>query len=166
MIKKLSISGFRNFTDDPISELDLISNGFILIGGSNGSGKSTIFYALQFVFGAKKGRFEHKKIRRLINKNENINFTKVSVTLDNSNNDIPFLNENVTIERNLGKINSEYDSFKLNGEEKNLGEIRDFLKTIHIDPDNPFQFAEQGKLTSILIKSPSERFKLLDILIP
>ena len=159
MIKKISISGFRNFPDKPILNINLIKEGLILIGGHNAKGKTSIFHSLGFIFGGNKGFYAQNRIRNFVNSDPNIHFALVKIILDNSPQDgiMPFpgiLEEEVTIERLMGKKGNQEDYIKFCGKQISPSELRDILRRAHINPDNPYQFVGQEQLTSIISKSP------------
>ena len=171
MIENIEVCGFRVFPGEKIYSIDIKPEGFILIGGLNGTGKTSLYYSLGFAFGGNKGVFSRNRIRSLVNYNDNTEYARIKVTLQNKSINRKRLfsgieEDYIIIERVIGKENADNDSIKVNNMRVNRSELRSILRQVHIDPGNPFQFVEQGQLASIISKSPDERLSLLDIFIP
>lgn len=171
MIESIEISGFRVFSGEKRYRIPLIPDGFILIGGLNALGKTSIYQSLRFAFAGNKDSLSRSKIKGLVNYNSNTSYAMVQVQLKNRLSDgsiiFPGINENkVIIERVIGKYNSDNDYIRVNGNVITASDLRSMLRQAHIDADNPYQFVGQGQLATIITKSLEERLKLLDIFIP
>ena len=87
MIEKIEITGFKNFPGDIFFVLDVIPTGFILFGGLNATGKSSVYEIIAFDFGASKGLFFRNKIKDLINSDNKVTHCCVRITLKNIDDD-------------------------------------------------------------------------------
>jgi len=169
LIESIELCGFKVFPGDKKFKVDLIPEGFILIGGPNARGKSSIYQGLGFSLIGTKGVFSRNRKKNLVNYDED--FCMVRVHLRNLLNDgskaFPgFESKSLVIERVIGKESSNNDYIKVNGINMTPNELTSILRQANIDPNNPYQFVSQGELPEIINKTPQERLKLLDIFIP
>ena len=86
-IKEIRLYGFKSFPDETKIMLNAGITAFV---GPNGSGKSNIFDALRWIFGEQSMKaLRCERIEDLIfmssDVQREVNFTDVSVTIDNEN---------------------------------------------------------------------------------
>ena len=169
MIESIEVCGFKVFPGSKIFKIDLIPEGFILIGGPNFRGKSSIYQGLGFSLIGTKGVFSRNRKRNLVNYDEEYCMVRVHLRnfLRDGSKAFPGIEtKSLVIERVIGKTNSNNDYIKVNGINMTPSELKSILLQAHIDPNNPYQFVSQGELPEIINKTPQERLKLLDIFIP
>lgn len=160
-ITKLTLQGFKSFNKRisiPFLE------GFNVITGPNGSGKTNLVDAICFVIGrssAKTLRADrfHELIYNGGKDGEPASYASVTLWLDNSNRMFPFEEKEISIKR---KINRKGVSvFKLNGKTVTKSKILEILSAARIYPDG-HNIVQQGDITNIIEMNPEERRKIID----
>jgi len=160
-IEKVVIQGFKSFkrkTSIPIPE------GFSVITGPNGSGKTNVSDALCFVLGksssknlrAKKG---HELIFHGSNKKDKSEFAKVTIYFDNSKKLIPLEDKVVTVGRRIN--GAGVSTYRLNGKVVTKQQIRDILAPAGINPDGQ-NIVQQGEVTHLVELDPIQRRQIID----
>jgi len=161
VIQKIKMKGFKSFA----RPLELpFGNGFNMIIGANGSGKSNVMDALCFVFGkisAKSMRAE-KSANLLYNGGKTgtaAKLAEVSITMDNSKKTFPIENESIEISRVVNeKGNSLY---RINGEKRTRQQVLDLLYSGKIDPDG-HNIVLQGDIIRFMEMASEERREVIE----
>ena len=155
-LKTLTMRGFKSFASATTLALE---PGITCVVGPNGSGKSNVVDALAWVMGEQGARnLRGGKMDDVIfagtSKRQALGRAEVSLTIDNSDGQIPIDYTEVTISRTLFRTGgSEY---AVNGESARLLDIQELLndsglgKEMHV-------IVGQGRLDQILHADPLER---------
>jgi chromosome segregation protein len=160
-ITKLTLQGFKSFNKRisiPFLE------GFNVITGPNGSGKTNLVDAICFVIGRSSAKtLRADRLHELIynggKEGEPASYASVTLWLDNSDHTFPFEDKEISIKR---KINRKGISvFKLNGKTVTKSRILEILSAARIYPDG-HNIVQQGDITNIIEMSPEERRKIID----
>lgn len=161
-LNKVIIQGFKSFQRKTVIPF---FEGMTAIVGENGSGKSNIVEAIQFVLGKRSSNLRAEKMEHLIfnggNGRKPSEFAEVTLFFDNSSGKFDeFLDEHkdeITIGR---KITRSYSTYKFMGKNCQRDLIDRILKKMGIDSEH--NFIKQEEITSIIKKSPIERRKIID----
>ncbi len=148
-LQKLVLKNFKSFRKAEIP----FANGFSVIAGSNGSGKSNILDALMFVIGAMSMKMlRASRLTDLVNDSAAENYAKVDLSM--KHNGTAF-----EISRMIDKRGSSV--YRLNGEKKAMNEVTSFLRELGIRPDG-HNIVVQGDITKIISMSAIERREIID----
>lgn len=160
-LKRLELKGFKSFPNKTDIEF---KEGITSIVGPNGSGKSNISDAIRWVLGEQSIKsLRGEKLEDVIfsgseNKKPS-NYCEVSLTIDNSNNEMDLEFSEITIKRRFYK-NGESEFF-LNNKSCRLKDIREIFLDTGIGKDG-YSIIEQGKVDEILSNNPFNRRKVFD----
>ena len=122
-LKKLILKNFKSFKKAEIP----ITEGFSVVAGSNGSGKTNILDSLMFVLGASSLKsLRASKLTDLVNNDSTENYAKVELLLNNDG-------EDFEISRMVDKQGKSV--FRMNSEKKTMNEVRSFLYELGIRAD-------------------------------
>ncbi|KAH9414898.1 Structural maintenance of chromosomes protein 3 [Dermatophagoides pteronyssinus] len=161
-IKKIIISGFRSYKYCLIDDL---CPGLNVIVGSNGSGKSNLVMALEFVLTQNYNRLnEQQRLLLMCNQNQSDNGSAktieafVELHFDNEDKFFPVNEPLVIIKRQITRTN---DNFFINGKLAKNDELMAFLESGGFSRDNSYFIVKQGLVTDIATSNPK---KILDIL--
>ena len=160
-LKRLTVKGFKSFADR--TSLDF-EPGVAVVVGPNGSGKSNVVDAVAWVLGAQGARsLRGGKMEDVIfagtPKRSASGKAEVSLTLDNSGNDLPVPSREVTITRALTRDGES--TYAINGEPCRLLDITELLshtgmgRTQHV-------IVGQGRLDAILQARPEDRRAVIE----
>lgn len=166
-INKITMHGFKSFqrkTAVPMYE------GLTAIVGTNGSGKSNIQEAIQFVLGQRSSNLRADKMEQLIfNGGENRKpAEKAEVTLYFDNSDGRFdevLDEEdkgvdeVAIGRKVKR--NGYSTYRFMGNNCKRSKIDEVMNVANLHDDG-YHIVRQGKVTGIVKQTPVERRKAID----
>ncbi len=161
-IKTIELDNFKSFSGHV--KLDFV-NGFNIVAGANGSGKSNIIDALMFVFGgASKKEMRSDLLTDLIFNGGKLRSpaesAKVTLTLDNSDGGLKGYEEKeVSISRKIDK--SGKSVFRINGKASTREEILNLLSVIKVKQDS-FNIIPQGRINDIINASNEERLSLVN----
>ncbi|MBN1896698.1 MAG: AAA family ATPase [Candidatus Aenigmarchaeota archaeon] len=160
-IEKISMEGFKSFkrkVSIPFPQ------GFSVVTGPNGSGKTNIADAIYFVLGSGGSRFlRAKKAHELIfqgnAKKKASDYAKVTMHLDNRDRVLPLDDDSVSVSRRVNKAG--VSTYRLSGRIATKQEVIDTLvqASISLDGHNMIQ---QGDVTRIVEMGPVDRRKVLD----
>ncbi|KAJ51536.1 chromosome segregation protein [Clostridium tetanomorphum] len=160
-LKSIEIRGFKSFANK--TELTF-KNGITAIVGPNGSGKSNISDAIRWVLGEQSVKslrggkmedviFAGTQFRKAVS------LAQVSLTLDNSNSELPIEYCDVTISRRIYRSgDSEY---YINNTQCRLKDIQELFMDTGIGKEG-YSIIGQGKIEAILSGKPEERRSLLE----
>ena len=166
-IKELIIENFKSFVGRHRIPFQM---GFTGITGLNGSGKSNIVDAIQFVLGTRSSKvIRAKRLSELIfnggKKGKPASFCTVSVVFDNKERMLPIDADTVTFTKKV-KISTTSQMgysvyYYLNGRASSNGEFEKVLAEAGIYPD-AYYIVKQGDITDIVRIGGVERRKILE----
>lgn len=162
-IKELEFINFKSFGKKvKIPFFD----GFTTISGPNGSGKSNIIDGILFVLGLSSSRtLRAEKLTDLIYNGEGSkkpDFAQVTIRFDNTDREMPFDADEVSITRKIRETDSGYYSyFYFNGKAVSLGDVHNYLAKARVTPEG-YNVVMQGDVTRIINMTPGERRKIID----
>lgn len=161
-ITRITLQGFKSF-NKKIS-IPFLKNGFNIICGPNGVGKSNVVDAVCFVLGrtsAKSLRAErlHELIFHGGERKKPAGYTSVSLYLDNSSKDFQSEETEVFVTR---KVNIKGVSvYKINGRTTTREKVLELLSSARVYPDG-HNIVLQGDVTNIIEMNPVERRSIID----
>ena len=136
IIKKIVLENFKSYYGR--MEVGPLHSHFTAIVGPNGSGKSNTIEALLFVFGFPSRKMRFKNLSELIHnsaKHQDVMKATVEVHFEElGENEAPIPQSSLVLSRSVTK--SENSTYKVNGTDKNLSEVKAILKEKKIDLDN------------------------------
>ncbi|MBI4052825.1 MAG: AAA family ATPase [Candidatus Diapherotrites archaeon] len=151
---KLSHMRLKNFKSFRKAEMP-IADGFTVIAGSNGSGKSNLLDALMFGFGITSLKMlRASRLTDLVNYSSNEGYAKCDIVLREKENDKKF-----EISRMVDKQGKSV--YRLDSEKKTLNEISSLLGELGIKPAG-HNIVVQGDITRIMEMSSQQRREIID----
>lgn len=160
-LKSIEIRGFKSFAD----KTDLsFKKGVTAVVGPNGSGKSNISDAIRWVLGEQsiktlRGGKMEDVIFAGTQFRKPVGLAQVSLTLDNSQGELPVDYSDVTISRRLYR-NGDSD-YLINNNSCRLKDIQELFMDTGIGKEG-YSIIGQGKIDAILSGKPEERRALLE----
>jgi chromosome segregation protein len=160
-LKSIEIRGFKSFAD----KTDLaFKKGVTAVVGPNGSGKSNISDAVRWVLGEQSVKslrggkmedviFAGTQFRKAVG------LSQVSLTLDNTEGDLPIDYSDITISRRLYR--SGESEYYINNTQCRLRDIQELFMDTGIGKEG-YSIIGQGKIDAILSGRPEERRSLLE----
>jgi chromosome segregation protein len=161
-ISKITLQGFKSF-NKKIS-IPFLKNGFNIICGPNGVGKSNVVDAVCFVLGRASAKsLRADRLPELIfhgsKGKKPANYTSVTLYLDNSKKGFQFDEPEVFVTR---KVNRRGVSvYKINGRTTTREKVLELLSSARIYPEG-HNIVLQGDVTNIIEMSPRERRLIID----
>lgn len=160
-LKSLEIQGFKSFANKILFKFH---NGITGIVGPNGSGKSNVGDAVRWVLGEQSSRqlrgtsmqdviFSGTESRRPLG------YASVSITLDNSDHQLPIDYEEVTVTRRVYR--SGESEYLMNGTVCRLRDINELFYDTGIGKEG-YSIVGQGQIDKILSGKPEDRRELFD----
>lgn len=161
LLKSLEIRGFKSFADK--TELKFRS-GVTAVVGPNGSGKSNISDAVRWVLGEQSVKtLRGGKMEDVIfagtQFRKPVGLAQVSLTLDNSKNNLPIAYSDVTVTRRI--FRSGESEYLINNSPCRLKDITALFMDTGIGKEG-YSLIGQGKIEAILSGRPEERRALLE----
>ena len=155
-LKQLEITGFKSFADR--TRLDF-EPGIIAIVGPNGCGKTNIVDAVRWVLGEQSiKRLRGSKMEDVIfqgsSERTGLGMAEVSLTIDNSEKNLPIEYSEVTVKRRVFRSGESH--YFIN---KNLCRLKD-VDSLFMDTGigtRAYSVFEQGKMDLLLSIKPEER---------
>lgn len=160
-LKSIEIRGFKSFAD----KTDLaFKKGVTAVVGPNGSGKSNISDAVRWVLGEQSVKsLRGGKMEDVIfagtQFRKPVGLSQVSLTLDNSDGELPIDYSDVTISRRLYR--SGESEYYINNTQCRLRDIQELFMDTGIGKEG-YSLIGQGKIDAILSGRPEERRGLLE----
>ena len=160
-LKSLTLKGFKSFAD--VTTLDL-EPGITVVVGPNGSGKSNIVDAVAWVLGAQGPRtVRSSKMDDVIfagtEKRAALGRAEVSLTIDNSDGQLPIEFSELTVSRILFRNgDSEY---AINGVACRLLDVQDLLSDTGVGRQQHV-IVSQGQLDAVLNARPEDRRAIIE----
>jgi len=160
-LKSIEIRGFKSFADK--TELTF-KKGVTAVVGPNGSGKSNISDAVRWVLGEQSVKsLRGGKMEDVIfagtQFRKPVGLAQVSLTLDNSDNELAIDYSDVTISRRLYR--SGESEYYINNTQCRLKDIHELFMDTGIGKEG-YSIIGQGKIDAILSGKPEERRGLLE----
>lgn len=159
-IKSITLSNFRSFKQQP--EIHPFSPEVNCVVGRNGSGKSNLFDAVQFVLGCPKfWSLRTEERQSLLHEGSGSAAVNafVEIVFDNSDNRFSLENsDEVVVRRTIGH---KKDEFFLQRKRATKNEIMSLLEGAGFSRSNPYFIVQQGKVNVLCTMSDSERLQLL-----
>ena len=160
-LKSIEVQGFKSFANKLKFDFH---QGITGIVGPNGSGKSNVADAVRWVLGEQRA----KQLRGgnmqdvIFSGTENrkpLSYASVSITLDNSDHQLPVDYEEVTVSRKLYR--SGESEYLLNGSICRLKDVNELFYDTGIGKEG-YSIIGQGQIEKILSGKPEERRELFD----
>lgn len=161
LLKSIELKGFKSFADK--TEL-ILKKGITTIVGPNGSGKSNISDGVRWVLGEQsikslRGGKMEDVIFAGTQFRKSLGLAQVSMTLDNSNKELPIDYSFVTISRRLYR--SGESEYYINNTQCRLKDIQELFMDTGIGKEG-YSIIGQGKIDTILSGRAEERRNLLE----
>ncbi len=166
-IKEMVIENFKSFRGRKVIPFQ---TGFTGITGLNGSGKSNIVDAAQFVMGTRSTRvIRARRLSELVfnggKKWKPAGFCQVAITFDNRDRELPIDEDEVVFTKKVKITPTNQQGYNayyyLNGRPSTNGEFDRVLSDAGIFVDG-YNVVKQGDVTDITSMTPVERRKILD----
>ncbi|KAL3823137.1 hypothetical protein ACHAXA_010393 [Cyclostephanos tholiformis] len=159
-IKSITLSNFRSFKQQP--EIHPFSSEMNCVLGRNGSGKSNLFDAVQFVLACPKfWSLRTEERQSLLHEGSGSAAVNafVEIVFDNSDNRFSLENsDEVVVRRTIGH---KKDEFFLQRKRATKNEIMSLLEGAGFSRSNPYFIVQQGKVNALCTMSDGERLQLL-----
>jgi len=157
-IKQLIIQGFKTYKDR--TEIDPFYAGHNVIVGRNGSGKSNILDAIQFVLSDKFAAMRKETRQALLHEGtgREVMSASVEVIFDNKDRRFPLEKDEVSLKRTIGLKKDEYF---LDEKHMSKSDIVNLLESAGLSRSNPYYIVPQGKVVSLIRMRDAERLELL-----
>ena len=155
-LAKLEMVGFKSFADKTEFKFEPGVTAFV---GPNGCGKSNVVDAVRWILGeqsakAVRGKEMADVIFKGTDRRRSLGYAEASLTILNSENDLPVDYEEVCITRRLYR--SGESEYLLNRQPCRLRDIRELLMDTGVGATN-YYVIEQGKVDRVLQANPQER---------
>jgi len=159
-IKQITISNFRSFRQQPEIHPFAATTNCVL--GRNGSGKSNLFDAVQFVLLAPRfATLRSEERQALLHEGSGSAAVNafVEVVFDNSDNRFSLEHsDEVVLRRTVG---SKKDEFFLQRKRATKQEVQSLLEGAGFSKSNPYFMVQQGKIQSLCLMTDAQRLELL-----
>ncbi|MCK8827106.1 chromosome segregation protein SMC [Natroniella acetigena] len=160
-LKQIEIKGFKSFADKVQIDFEPAITGII---GPNGSGKSNISDAVRWVLGEQSAKtLRGSKMEDIIfagsKQRRALGMAQVSLTLDNSQGELPIDYNQVTISRRVTR--SGESDYLINNNICRLKDIQELLLDTGIGKDS-YSIIGQGKVDQILSERSVDRRELFE----
>lgn len=160
-IKKIELIGFKSFADR--TEI-LLNDGVTCVVGPNGCGKSNISDAIRWVLGERSAKLlRGSRMEDVIFNGTDFRkpqgMAEVSLTVDNSNHEMPIGYDEVVFSRRLYR--SGESEYLINRTSCRLKDILDLILDTGMG-SNSYSMIEQGRIDLILSADPEERRFLIE----
>ena len=160
-LKSIEVHGFKSFANKMKFQFH---NGITGIVGPNGSGKSNVGDAVRWVLGEQsvkqlRGSNMQDVIFSGTENRKPMGFAMVSITLDNSDHQLPVDYNEVTVTRRLYR--SGESEYLINGTACRLRDVKELFYDTGIGKEG-YSIIGQGQIDKILNGKPEERRELFD----
>ena len=153
------LEGFKTYVNRTV--ISGFDQQFNAITGFNGSGKSNILDAIQFLLGSTNKEMLRLKsnITEIIYKEgcSGIEKASVSIKFKCANKNLRptgyEANEELLITRQITK--DKVSKFFVNGLASNLSKVKSIFRSVHLNIDNPHFLVKQGQITKIINLKPA-----------
>lgn len=160
-LKSIEVQGFKSFAHKIKFDFH---NGITGIVGPNGSGKSNVADAVRWVLGEQRvkqlrGGSMQDVIFSGTENRKPLSYASVSITLDNSDHQLPIDYEEVTVARKLYR--SGESEYLINGSVCRLKDVNELFYDTGIGKEG-YSIIGQGQIERILSGKPEEKRELFD----
>ncbi|MDO4534719.1 MAG: chromosome segregation protein SMC [Clostridium perfringens] len=160
-LKSLEIRGFKSFADKTELKFD---KGITAVVGPNGSGKSNVSDSVRWVLGEQSAKtLRGSKMEDIIfsgtDYRKPLGLAQVSLTLDNSNGELPIEYNDVKVTRRV--FRSGDSEYLINNSPCRLKDIVNLFMDTGIGKEG-YSLIGQGKIDAILNGKPEDRRALLE----
>ena len=160
-LKSIEVHGFKAFANKIRFEFD---GGITGIVGPNGSGKSNVADAVRWVLGEQsakqlRGSSMQDVIFSGTETRKPMSFAYVSLTLDNSDHQLPISYDEVTVARRVYR--SGESEYLINGSECRLRDVQELFFDTGIGKEG-YSIIGQGQIDKVLSGKPEERREIFD----
>ncbi|PSN53788.1 Structural maintenance of chromosomes protein 3 [Blattella germanica] len=157
-IKQVIIEGFKSYKSRTV--LGPFHQKLNVIVGANGSGKTNILYAIQFVITDQFSYLSKDVRRNLIFSGSGVRCqcASVNIILNNFDNQLPVETEEVSLCRKIGLT---FDKLYVNGKQTTHKEMKNLLIAAGFSTCNPFYLVKQGKVCELAAASDAHRLTVL-----
>ena len=163
IIKKIVLENFKSYYGR--MEVGPLHSHFTAIVGPNGSGKSNTIEALLFVFGFPSRKMRFKNLSELIDNSANHHQDVMKATVEVHFEEVGEDEETIpdsTLVLSRSVTKSENSTYKINGMDKNLSEVKAILREKKIDLDNNRFLILQGEVEQISLMKPIELLEYIE----
>jgi len=156
-IKSITISGFKSYKRKVHLEL---SRGHNVIVGSNGSGKSNIYAALEFVLSSKYDMLGSAQRKQLLHDagQSGVVSAFVEIVFDNEDGRFPINEKLISIKRMIG---AKKDEYFINQKQTTKRELNSVLESAGISKFNQHFIVPQGQIAQRVQERDNERLQLI-----
>eukprot|EP00485_Elphidium_margaritaceum_P001061 CAMPEP_0202695504 /NCGR_PEP_ID=MMETSP1385-20130828/9085_1 /ASSEMBLY_ACC=CAM_ASM_000861 /TAXON_ID=933848 /ORGANISM="Elphidium margaritaceum" /LENGTH=1300 /DNA_ID=CAMNT_0049351543 /DNA_START=93 /DNA_END=3995 /DNA_ORIENTATION=- len=156
-IKSITICGFKSYKKKVHLELH---PGHNVIVGSNGSGKSNIYAALEFVLSSKYDILSSAQRKQLLHDagQSGVISAYVEVIFDNESGRFPIAEALVSIKRTIG---AKKDDYFINQKQATKKELNNLLESAGISKHNQYFIVPQGQIAQRVKERDHERLQLI-----
>jgi len=157
-IKQLLVEGFKTYKN--LTVLPPFDARHNVIVGKNGSGKSNVFAAIQFVLGDKYSSIRSEERQNLLHEGagRDVISASVEIIFDNSDSRFPMEKKEVSIKRTIGLKKDEYF---VNSTHASKSEVQGLLEAAGLTKENQYNIVQQGKVDRLIQMSDAQRLELL-----
>eukprot|EP00934_Nitzschia_sp_Nitz4_P004597 Nitzschia sp. Nitz4//scaffold6_size259037//88180//92167//NITZ4_001062-RA/size259037-augustus-gene-0.319-mRNA-1//-1//CDS//3329556857//4587//frame0 len=159
-IKQITISNFRSFRQQP--EIHPFAPTTNCVVGRNGSGKSNLFDAIQFVLlGPRFATLRTEERQALLHEGSGSAAVTAFVEVVFDNSDQRFSLEHsdeVVLRRTVG---AKKDEFFLQRKRATKQEVQSLLEGAGFSKSNPYFMVQQGKIQTLCVMTDTQRLELL-----
>jgi len=155
-IKSVKMTGFRSYKEETLVEFSRKHN---VVVGKNGSGKSNVFKALEFILSNQYRSVASRDFQKYVYEgSERRAYASVEVVFDNASQQIPLPTTEVVIRRIFG---SKKDQWSLNGKNTNKEDVTSLLESAGLSRTNPYYIVAQGQVTTLIKMKDEHRLQLV-----
>ncbi|PPS94772.1 Structural maintenance of chromosomes protein 3 [Cryptosporidium hominis] len=158
-IKELKICGFKTYRDETTISFH---PGCNCIVGLNGSGKSNILAAIQFLLSDSFGNTLVER-RALLHEGLGPQATEayVELSLDNIGRRLSMYDEDVVTIKRIFRSSSQKNEWQVMGKNISKKDFDSILESCGISRNNPYFIVRQGKVAELATMSDASRLRLL-----
>ena len=158
-IVRVELSGFKSYAHATVNNLSPHCN---VVVGANGSGKSNLFSALEFVLAERDfSNLTHAERQELLHESspDMAALTAfVEITFDNSDQRIPLDTPEVVLRRTIGV---KKDEFFVNKRHVGKAEVANLMEAAGFSKSNPYYIVRQGRVNELCVMKDSARLQLI-----
>ena len=160
-IKLVTLEGFKSYKSKTV--IGPLHEGFNVVVGRNGSGKSNFFAAIEFVLSEEYGNLKQDQRCSLLSSSGSGPrplSAYVELLFDNSDRRFPINQDEISLRRTIG---AKKDQFHLNGKAVlSRKELSGMLEAAGFSRSNPFYIVKQGQINSLATCSDKRRLEIVN----
>eukprot|EP01084_Bolivina_argentea_P130956 231183_1 len=156
-IRRIIICGFKSYKKKVVLDL---SPGHNVVVGANGSGKSNIYSALEFVLSSKYDMLRSEQRKQLLHDagQSGVVSAYVEIIFDNSDGRFPINESLISIKRTIG---AKKDEYFVNQRHCDKTELNNLLESAGISKYNQHFIVPQGQISQRVKERDNERLILI-----